>query len=53
MELADDLLRNARQTEEDDFSKEGEIRIPCVSREFVIDWSKEPDDHQLVRWEEM
>ncbi len=48
MELADDLLRNARTTDPDDFAAESRVEIPAVTKTYVLDWSKPPDDPILI-----
>lgn len=51
--LADDLLRNSVNDKDIDFTAGREIRIPCVHKQLVIDWSKPVDGENLVRWEAM
>jgi dienelactone hydrolase len=51
VELADNLLRESVNDKAIDFSAETEIRIPCVHKQFVIDWSKPVDAEDLVQWE--
>ena len=53
LELADDLLRDSVNEKEIDFEVGSEIRIPCETKQFVIDWSKPVDAEDLVRWEAM
>jgi len=46
-----DLLRAARTVEQDDFVAGTVVRIPCADRCLVVDWSRDPDDVDLLRWE--
>ncbi|MDA0746420.1 MAG: DUF2920 family protein [bacterium] len=52
VEMADGLIDSARNTNVDDFTAGREVRIPCETKSFVIDWSKAPDDVALTRWEQ-
>ena len=45
VELADALLREVRRPEEDDFLQRSQVKISCVTKQLVIDWSREPDDY--------
>jgi len=49
--LADDLLRGARHEGRDDFAARRKIVIPCITKQFVIDWGKEPSDPELIGWQ--
>jgi fermentation-respiration switch protein FrsA (DUF1100 family) len=50
IEMADDLLREARNPNPDDFLNHTRVEIPCVTQTCVIDWGKESADWELVRW---
>ena len=52
IEIADDLLRKARRTETDDFAAGTKIIIPCISKNLIFDWSKDPAAPDLIHWEE-
>ena len=52
IEIADDLLKEARRTAIDDFTAGTKIIIPCVSQKLVFDWSKDVAAPDLMRWEE-
>ncbi|MSS70460.1 MAG: DUF2920 family protein [Candidatus Latescibacteria bacterium] len=52
VELADALLREARNDREDDFAAGRAVRVPCGDSDFVIDWSRRPEDPELARWEQ-
>ncbi len=51
IEIADELLREARRTAIDDFTAGTKIIIPCVSKDLVLDWSKEVAAADLMCWE--
>lgn len=50
VELADGLLREARNDLQDDFAAGRTVRIACGDSDFVIDWSRRPEDPELARW---
>lgn len=52
VELANDLLQNVHDGKQIDFDAESRICIECVNKKFIIDWSKPPNDHTLIQWEE-
>lgn len=52
IELADDLLRNARLEDDDDFLAGRQVVIPAVTRQFVLDWSKPIAAHDVMRWKQ-
>lgn len=51
VELADDLLRSARNPAVDDFTAGRRVVIPCATRRFVLDWSRPTRDWTLATWE--
>jgi dienelactone hydrolase len=51
VELADGLLREARRDGPTDFDKGSRIVVPCPARTFVVDWSRPPEDPDLISWE--
>ena len=51
VELANDLILSARSDGENDFDRGSRIVIPCVTRACVVDWSKPPQDADLIHWE--
>lgn len=51
IELADDLLRGARHAGADDFAAARRVVIPCVSKQLVLDWSRDVSDVGVMTWE--
>ena len=52
VDLADDLLAGATNDRQPELISGAATRIPCETRTFVLDWSKSPDDVELMRWED-
>jgi dipeptidyl aminopeptidase/acylaminoacyl peptidase len=50
-ELADEYLRTIRTDGTSVFSRGERVVVPCVSRSFVLDWSREGRDPGLMAWE--
>lgn len=51
IELADQLLKNARTAIDDDFLAQRRIVIPAITKNLVLDWSKAIDDATTMCWE--
>jgi acetyl esterase/lipase len=45
------VLEESRDAEIGDFEAESTVRIPCGERNLVVDWSREADEVDLLRWE--
>lgn len=48
---APEPMRTLENDEIDDFAAQRQIEIPCADQKLIIDWSREPSDPQLLRWE--
>ena len=53
IELADDLLRQARLEGTDDFQAGRRVVIPAVTRQLVLDWSRPVSAPDVMRWEQL
>jgi dienelactone hydrolase len=50
-ELADEYLRTIRTDGSSVFSRQERVVIPCATQSFVLDWSRETKDPELMGWE--
>jgi dienelactone hydrolase len=51
LEIAGDWLEKSMNTARDDFKQGSKIVIRCVTKSFVLDWSKPIDDFSLACWQ--
>ena len=46
-----EVLKNARNTQKDDFLAGNIVKIKCADKILIIDWSKGLSDKDLFHWE--
>lgn len=50
--ILEEPARRLTNPNEDDFTAQRVIKIPCRSKSLIVDWSKPTDSIELFRWEE-